>query len=511
MKQKVFPATALVVLFLFCFCFPVPAALALENVEQGIGAVHEVMEYIYNHHLDRPGAGPLTEGAIRGMIESLHDPYTEYLSPENLSKFVSSIDGGFSGIGVELEAQEPYPVVTRLIAGSPAARAGLRPQDRLIRVDGEDLAGRPLLEVVEKIRGPQGSLVRLTVRRPRPGGPDPAGSGPGESAPGDAVPGKLAPGEPGFQEFKVEIERAEVTGPTCEWRMLPENVGYIYVHTFGTRTAQEFKEALAELQKGGMKGLVLDLRNDPGGYLQAAVDIAGCFLPPGKLVVTTLDRDGDREEYKTAGGAGRFSLPLVVLINHYSASAAEVLAGALADHRVAVLLGTRSYGKGVVQAVIPLRAGGALKMTIARYLTPRGVAIDQNGLQPERPVSTSELQLILARQFVSTRPTRQIKFALDGSGAVLDGESTGGRFALWRRGNEFYLPLRFTLEAFGYEVKWTGTAEGIAVKGKGQEFLLPLNGKDLLVKDGTTYLKADSTGLAEIKVYRQGPFLILET
>ncbi|MCL6447606.1 MAG: PDZ domain-containing protein [Armatimonadetes bacterium] len=483
MSKKILPVMMLTVLVLFCFFTPVPAAQAFENVEQGIGAMHEIMEYIYNHHLSRPEVDGLTEGAIRGMIETLQDPYTEYLSPENLSKFVSSLDGGFSGIGVELEAQEPYPVVTRVIAGSPAAQAGLRAGDQIRQVDGEDLAERPLPEVVEKIRGPQGSPVRLTIRRP------------------------------GAGEFTVEIKRAEVVGPTCEWRMLPENAGYIYIHTFGTRTAEEFKGALAELQKAGLKGLILDLRNDPGGYLQAAVDIAGCFLPPGKLVVTTLDRDGDREEYKTAGEGNSFTLPLVVLINQYSASAAEVLAGALADHRAAVLLGTRSYGKGVVQAVIPLQAGGALKMTIARYLTPQGVSIDQNGLLPDRLVSTPELQLILARQLINFRETRQIRFAVDGSGVVLDGEKVGNRWIPLRsqEGNEFYLPLRFTLEAIGYEVKWQESTGEIAVKGKGREFFFPLNGKNLLVSDGTAYLKTDFFRLIGVRIYQQGDELILET
>lgn len=471
----------LLIALLFCFCAPVPAAQAFETVDQGIGATHEIMQYIYNHHINHPGVDGLTEGAIRGMIETLNDPYTEYLNPENLSNFVSSLDGGFSGIGVELEAQELYPVVTRVIADSPAAQAGLRAGDQIIKVDGKDLAGRSLPEVVEKIRGPQGSLVNLTIRRP------------------------------GAEEFQVEIKRAEVAGPTCEWRVLPENVGYIYIHTFGARTVQEFKGALAELQKAGIKGLILDLRNDPGGYLQAAVDIAGSFLPSGKLVVTTLDRDGDREEYKTTGQADRFNLPLVILINYYSASAAEVLAGALADHRVAVLVGTRSYGKGVVQVVIPLQAGGALKMTIARYLTPQGVSIDQNGLLPDRPVSTPELQIVIARQLINSRQTRQIKFAVDGSGVVLDGEKINGRWALLQWENEFYLPLRFTLEAIGYEVKWREPTRDIAVKGKGKEFFLPLNGKNLLIRDGVAYLKTDFFGSTGVKVYQKGTDLILET
>lgn len=468
-------------IFIFCFCVPVSPALSFDTVEQGAGATHEIMEYIYNHHINRPDVDVLTEGAIRGMIETLHDPYTEYLSPGDLSKFVSSLDGEFSGIGVELEAQEPYPAVTRVITGSPAAAAGLRVGDQIVKVDGEDVAGRPLSEVVFKIRGPRGSLVRLTIRR--------AGAG----------------------QFDVEVKRAAIAGPTCQWRVVGGNVGYIYVHTFGTRTAREFQEALEELRKAGVKGLILDLRNDPGGYLQAAVDIAGCFLPSGKLVVTTEDRDGDRQEYKTAGTSAGYNLPLVILVNGYSASAAEVLAGALADYQVATLVGTRSYGKGVVQAVIPLQAGGALKMTIARYLTPRGISIDKNGLKPDRVVSTPELQVVVARQLIDAQETRQLKFAADGKGVFIDGEKIAAGPAPLLLENEIYLPLRFTLEAIGYEVEWRESTGVIAIKGGDKKFFFSASEQTLLLKDGRAYLKADFFRLIKANIYQEAGYIILDT
>jgi len=315
----------------------------------------------------------------------------------------------------------------------------------------------------------------------------------------------------GASQFDVEVKRVAIAGPTCQWRVVGGNVGYIYVHTFGTRTAREFQEALEELRKAGVKGLILDLRNDPGGYLQAAVDIAGCFLPSGKLVVTTEDRDGDRQEYKTAGTSAGYNLPLVILINGYSASAAEVLAGALADYQVATLVGTRSYGKGVVQAVIPLQAGGALKMTIARYLTPRGISIDKNGLKPDRVVSTPELQVVVARQLIDAQETRQLKFAADGKGVFIDGEKIAAGPAPLLLENEIYLPLRFTLEAIGYEVEWRESTGVIAIKGGDKKFFFSASEQTLLLKDGRAYLKADFFRLIKANIYQEAGYIILDT
>ena len=465
---------------LLCFFFPT-GVLAFDNVEQGVGATREIMEYIYQHHINRPGVDTLSEGAIRGMIGTLNDPYTEYLSPDNLKRFISSLDGEFSGIGIELEARESYPVITRIVTNSPAAETGLCVGDQIVKVDGEDVAGQPLPCVVEKIRGPQDSLVKLTIERASVG------------------------------ELNFEIRRAVIAGNSCEWRLLAGNVGYIYIYNFGKYTSKEFKVALDELQKTGIKGLILDLRNDPGGYLQAAVDIAGYFLPPGKLVATTVDRDGAREEYKTTDHSTRYNLSTVVLINENSASAAEVLAGALADYKAATLVGTRSYGKGVVQAIVPLQAGGALKITIASYLTPHGISINKNGLLPERIVSTPELQLFVARQLINSTKTRRVMFALGGSGVFLDGEKISESLTPFKLGDDFYLPLRFTFEAIGFEVKWRELTGDIAVTGRGQEFFFPLKGKDLFIKDEVTYLRTDFFNSMHVNIYHKKDNIILET
>lgn len=479
MRGKVFLILAVFVFLSVLFLSP--PAQAAGQAEEGAKKVAEVMEYLVSHHLSRPEADVLTESAIEGMIAALNDPYTEYLSPEELSFFVNSLEGEFSGIGIELEAALPgrsCPVVTRVLPGSPAAATGLRVGDEIVSVDGEKTAGRPLSEVVQKIRGPEGSLVRLTVRREGKG------------------------------EFDLEVKRAQIAGPTCEWEIADDNTGYIHIQSFGTRTAGEFRSALDAMLKAGIKGLVLDLRNDPGGYLQAAVDIAGNFLPPGTTVVTAIDRDGEREEMRTPPDAAGRRLPLAVLVNQYTASAAEVLAGALGDYKAATLVGTRTFGKGVVQAVVPLSSGGALKMTVARFLTPRGFSLEKKGLLPQRIVSLPELQPVIARQLIKSGKTDRIVFCLDGSGAWVNEEKVSISFTPFPSGEKIYLPLRFTLEALGYEVEWREETGQITLKDGEKEVLL--SAKDFVTaKDGTAYISGDFLNAAHCKVFQEGNNIVV--
>jgi carboxyl-terminal processing protease len=244
--------------------------------------------------------------------------------------------------------------------------------------------------------------------------------------------------------------------------------------------------ALEGLVKAGIKGLVLDLRNDPGGYLQAAVDIAGCFLPPGVPVVTTVDRDGQREVLKTPANSPAWKLPLVILVNQSTASAAEVLAGALEDYGVASLVGTRSFGKGVVQAVVPLSSGGALKLTVASFLTPRGRSLEKKGLLPQRVVSLPELQPFVARQLIGSRKTGEVTFCLGESGAWVDGEKISTRLTPFLSDGMIYLPVRFILEVFGWEVDW-GEKTGEITARKGNNAVLLAGGNGLVTKNGTAY------------------------
>ncbi|HHW42449.1 MAG TPA: PDZ domain-containing protein [Desulfotomaculum sp.] len=443
-----------------------PAAAG--DVDRGASTVKEIMDYVHRYHIGKPEVGQLVDGAVRGMLENLGDPYTEYLSPEGLDQFTGSLEGEMAGIGVELEGWPPYPAVVKVMPGSPAARAGIREKDRIIRVDGQEVGGLPLQQVVEKIRGPAGSRVVLTIRRS------------------------------GGQDLTVEVNRENLNLPTLEWQMLPGNTGYINIRTFGSRTAEELKAVLEKWQPAGISGLILDLRSDPGGYLQAAVDIAGYFLPAGQLVVTTVDRDGRKENYYTAGRAMAAGIPLVVLVDGMTASAAEVLAGALQDYKAAVLVGDRTYGKGVVQAIIPLEAGGALKITVARYLTPRGRSIDGSGLAPDRWVLTPALQLPAARQELHPGAPRTVIFDLKGGAVMVGGEECPGGLPAQVRSGDVYLPLRFTLEALGFQVRWQEEGRLVFIDAPGRKAVLHVDRNTVTINGleqplgGTLYSPAGS-------------------
>ncbi|OAT79460.1 hypothetical protein A6M21_01330 [Desulfotomaculum copahuensis] len=438
-----------VLALLLLFFFPLTACAAGNGIIAGINRVDEVMEYIYAHHINAPGAEQLTDGAIRGMIDSLGDPYTEYFTPAQLEQFTGALDGEYAGVGLELAGRPPYSQVTAVTDGSPAERAGVEKGDLITAVNGQSTENMPLPEVVDKVRGPAGSKVTLTLRRA------------------------------GRADFSLTMERQTLSTPTIQWQIIHGRIGYINVHTFGSQTAAEFGAALRELKDKGATGLVLDLRNDPGGYLQAAVDVAGYFLPAGATVVTTVDRDGQKEIYRANGDALARGMPVAVLVNGMSASSAEVLAGALQDYGAATLVGERTYGKGVVQAVIPLETGGALKITIARYFTPRGRSIDGTGLTPDQEVTTPQLQLFAACR--KLQPDTPWSIVFNHNGVQINGEKTEGDFApLFRAGNA-YLPLRFTLEALGYRVSWEGNGGAILVAGPaGRLVLSPGNSGALL-------------------------------
>ncbi|RKO66007.1 S41 family peptidase [Desulfofundulus salinus] len=474
------------------FFLPVFPAGAGDDLERAAATVSEVMDYVYHYHIARPGVDQLVDGAINGLLSRLGDPYTEYFTAEDLDNFTNSLEGNFAGIGVELEGWPPYPQVARVLRDSPAYRAGIREKDLIIRVNGEDTAGLTLSQVVERIRGPAGSRVQLTIRRG------------------------------GVPDFNVELVREKVSSSTVEWEVLPGNIGYVRVHFFSSRTVEEFGILMQEFRARGIKGMILDLRNDPGGYLQAAVDLAGYFLPAGQVVVTTVDRNDQKEVYYTAGKTPALDLPLVVLVNNMSASSAEVLAGALQDYRRAVLVGDRTYGKGVVQAIIPLETGGALKLTIARYLTPGGRSIDGRGVEPDRWVSTPSLQLVAARQELQPRSPRTVLFNLSGTGVFVNGEKISDHLSPLIQAGETCVPLRFTLEALGFSVHWQHEGHKVLARAGDRELILDVGMKtaiiggqklglgSLMIRGGSIYLPVSLFSRLGVKVEREGEQLKLE-
>lgn len=480
----------LTVLLMAVVPLPQPA-VASESSEKRPVLIDEILELVYDYHLKRCEMDDLIRGAIRGILDTLDDPYTEYLSEEEFRSFTDALEGDLVGIGIELEEGHPYPVIVRVIPGSPAAAAGLREGDRVVRVDGQDVAGLSLIQVIFKIRGPEGTKVSLEVSRSDQ------------------------------QYIEYEITRAIVELPTVESRMLDGMTGYIAIRSFSSRTAGEFGDALYNMILKGAQSLILDLRDNNGGFFQAAVDVASFILEPGTVVASLEDRDGNREVYATTGEQFVREMPMVVLVNGKSASASEVLAGALQDYGIR-LVGEKTYGKGVVQSIIPLESGGALKLTTYRYLTPRGRNIDGVGLVPDRVVETPELQLEAAWQELHPGLPVQLVYFPGKRGAELNGRKIDSVSAPLEYGDGVYIPMRFTLEALGYEVYWQPEEGVICAEGrtgclkfKPGSGTASFNGRSVklgapvLFYDGKSYLPVAGLSGLGIGVYEQGGRLVL--
>ncbi|WP_321003770.1 S41 family peptidase [Eisenbergiella porci] len=309
---------------------------------------------IGKYYLESVDEQTLEKGVYDGLVKALGDPYSVYYSAEELKELQDKTEGIYYGIGayIGIDADTSLPRLTGIIEGTPAQESGLRAGDLLYKVDGEEVQGLELTQVVSKVKGEEGTTVHLTIIRE------------GES-----------------DYLEIDVVRRKVESPTVNQKMLDNNIGYIQITEFDTVTLDQFTEALAVCRGSGMKGLVLDLRGNPGGNLNTVCDIAREILPKG-LIVYTEDKNGKRTEY-TCDGTNQIKEPLVVLVDSGSASASEILAGAIKDYGIGTLVGTTTFGKGIVQRIISLSDGSAVKLTVSNYYTPNGNNIHKIGIAPD--------------------------------------------------------------------------------------------------------------------------------
>lgn len=300
--------------------------------------------------------GVLTLAAIYGMLDGLKDPYTVLMTPKEYAKLQEQMQAtDFGGIGIYIELDRDNKnqlTIFEPIEGTPAAKAGLEAGDQILKIEGKDTKGITLDMAQAQIRGPKGSDVHLTIRR------------------------KGA----GVMNFTVTRDQIKVVSVSSH--MMPNQIGYIRLRQFGAETSGELQNAIQAMMDKGAKALIVDLRNNGGGYIDAAVGVVGQFTKRGSLVVYTINRSGNRRDYNSTQ-SGEAQVPTVVLINEYSASASEITAGALRDHKVATLVGSHSFGKGSVQQLYPYPDGSAIKITIARFYSPSGKVIDHKGIEPD--------------------------------------------------------------------------------------------------------------------------------
>ena len=325
----------------------------------------DVFERVRSDYVEPVSDEQLIESALNGMLTSL-DPHSNYMNPKNYKDMQAQIQGEFGGLGIEVTMDQGWVRVISPIDDTPAARAGIRPNDYITNLNGESVQGMTLNDAVERMRGPVNTDIKVTIRRE------------------------------GQAPFDVTLTRAIVKIQSVRAKLV-NNVAYVRINQFVTATDADLKKALDQVKKdsqGHLQGVVLDLRNNPGGLLDQAVAVSADFLDKGEVVSTRSRHPEDTQRYDAHGKDQIDGLPLVVLINDGSASASEIVAGALQDHRRAILLGTKSFGKGSVQTIMPFPPYGAIRLTTARYYTPSGRSIQALGIEPDIKVQQSKVEAI---------------------------------------------------------------------------------------------------------------------
>ena len=323
----------------------------------------QAWDLVHKSYVDQPVDDvALMRGAISGMLNALGDEHTSYLDPDLMQKFNAQLNGeAYEGIGAWVDISGDYLKIISPMPDSPAEKAGLKPGDQVIAIDGQDMTGIDGDMVRKKVLGPEGSKVTLTIRR-----------------------------EGVDQPFDVVVTRASIVTPTIESKMVDNQIGYIRLYTFGDSTGNDLRKALTSLMAQNPKGLVVDLRYNGGGYLKTAIDVASEFIPDGVILYEQYG-DGSRQTYKAEPGGLATSIPLVVLVNEGSASASEIVSGAIQDRGRGKLVGVTTYGKGSVQTVEQLvNNQGEVRVTIARWLTPNERQINKKGLTPDIVVNITD-------------------------------------------------------------------------------------------------------------------------
>lgn len=322
--------------------------------EDVISKINELSAYAKVYYYNDMDLEEIRDSMYKGMVEGLNDKYSVYYNAEDYAELMISTTGQYYGIGAGLTQNLETMVVsvTKVYAGTPSATAGLKNDDIIITVDGVEGTSMEVSELVKLIRGEAGTTVHLEIYRP---------------------------GTDEYLEF--DVERADITLPSVDYEMLENGIGYILIESFETDTAHQFKTAVEELTAQGMQAMILDVRYNPGGMVTSVAEIADAILPEG-LIVYIEDKAGNRQEY-TSSGDTYLDIPIVLLINEDSASASEILAGAIKDYAYGTLIGTTTFGKGIVQTIFTLEDGDAIKLTTAKYFTPNGKCIHEVGIEPD--------------------------------------------------------------------------------------------------------------------------------
>ena len=366
------------IIFIFILLFSRTFAASEESIYDKIDLFSEVLDKINKEYVDDIDQSKSIDAAINGVLHSL-DPYSGYMSPEMFSEMQTETSGEFGGLGIEVGMEHGVVKVISPIDNSPASRVGVKAGDYIVKINDMQVQGKTLMEAVELMRGPIGSEIKITVRR---------------------IGIKKA--------LTFNITREMIQVQSVKSRLIDNKVGYIRLTSFNENSSNQIKKKFKELNKdSNIKGYIFDLRNNPGGLLSQAIKVSDFFLDNGEIVSTKGKKSSENKKYFAKKGDIIYGKPLIILINYGSASASEIVAGALKDHKRAILVGKNSYGKGSVQSIIPLKNKGAIRLTISKYYLPSGKSISEVGVTPDIVIDENTEKFK-----INTKTDNQLNFAL---------------------------------------------------------------------------------------------------
>lgn len=406
---------------IYIFGFSLQPALAQNDNSQ---LVEEIKDILWEHYVEPLPLSLLMQTTVDDVIATVRDPYTRYLTDAEFREFWLSIEGKFAGVGIVIDLIDDAVTVTGVIPNTPAARVNIQKGDIITHVDNQSLQSLDFENVKDLFRGKPGTYIKIRTFRPQT----------------DTYLSYL-------------LTREYIVLKPVEANILAKNIGYIKLLDFNQEAAQEFSRQLSRFKEQGVKGLILDLRDNPGGLIGAALDISRDILPPGGFV--KMYYRGVKPELITTVGTTDKLIPLIVLVNKETASAAEILAGAIQDTNAGIIIGTDTYGKATVQSLVPLVNGGALKFTSGKYLTPNGRQINKIGLKPDFYIPDSHDQIIEAIWMLNNKVHNSLTYQLNNDLYVINGKVINCSVKPYLAKGNFMVPLRSTVESIGGKIKFT--------------------------------------------------------
>jgi carboxyl-terminal processing protease len=438
-------------------CMPLLSIAHAETAASPTAITDEVFKLLQDNHVSSTSPGKLNDDAIKGMIAGLNDPYTVYFTPQEWAGFESSLEQNYVGIGVRLNTDAQGVYITEIFVGSPAEGAGIKVGDYITGVDGKTMKNVPVDKLIDSVLGEEGSNVTITITRNK-------------------------------KELNLTMPRKRINLPVVTSKQFTDGTGYIQLTSFSSDADELFAKELKQLQNSHIHSLIIDLRDNGGGLLDTAANIAKLFIKDG-ILIHTNDRNHIDSPIELKGGAS-VDFPVYVLVNENSASASEVLTGALQDYKIATVIGTQSYGKGSVQSIFPLSNGGYLKVTIEEYLTSLNHKVNKVGIKPDIEAIGSIPQLITA---LKTAGVQGIKLTQDKNELAINQQVFGGEyFSTKTVHNKIYVPSRILAAMIQGKLTWNATTKAVQVSAANKSAVFPAAAPGTLVADGITYFQLAS-------------------